>query len=39
MNSEKIEELLLALPFLLGHRNTAALTNLGKIARLSSMLI
>lgn len=32
MNSEKIEELFLALPFLLGHINPAALRNGGKIA-------
>lgn len=39
MNSEKIEELLLAFPFLLGHLNTAAQRNLGKTAMLSTMLI
>ena len=32
MNPEKIEELFPALPFLLGHTNTAALRNLGKTA-------
>lgn len=30
MNSEKIEEFFLALPFVVGQPNTAALRNLGK---------
>lgn len=38
MNLEKIEELFLALPSLLGHTNTAALRNLGQIATWPTML-
>lgn len=38
MNSEKIKELFLALPFLLGHTNPAALRNGGKFAVRPSIL-
>lgn len=39
MNSEKIEEFFLALPFVVGQPNTAALRNLGKTTTWPTMLI
>lgn len=39
MNSEKIKELFLAIPFLLGHTNPAALRNGGQFAVWPAILL